>query len=77
MKLKQLDDSQAILYTNHGHEILYSDGKAVAGYIPVIGYFKAAGPHSVKRQAHINNYLHEQKYPVTLTEDTIENLFKE
>jgi hypothetical protein len=61
MKLKQLGSNQTLLITNHGYEILYSYETPVAGYSPILGWFKTSKKYSRTTNKHINKYLNGNK----------------
>ena len=73
MRLKQLGPNQAELITNHEYRILYSYETPVAGYSPLIGWFKVNKKYSVTTTRHINKYLGDIS-AVALSPETIEQM---
>jgi len=73
MKLKSLSANATVLITNHGYEILYSYDVPVAGYSPVIGYFKSSEQHPKATVRHINKYLAGDN-AVALSSEQIESI---
>ena len=72
MKLKTIGSNQTLLLTNHGYEILYSYETAVAGYSPVIGWFKSNKNYSKTTSKHVNAYLTNRVDIVLLTPEEID-----
>lgn len=71
MKTITYEENVLILYTNHGHELMYQDGEAVAGFIPMLGYFKldTANSSAVKR------YLEGHSNAIRYNKDDIERIY--
>ena len=77
MKLNRLGPNINLLVTNHGYEILYSFDKAVAGYIPFIGYFDTPYGDNKDTARHIGQYLAGKEIAISLSSKQIENIFLE
>lgn len=72
MKLKQIASNMTLLITNHGYEIMYSYETPVAGYSPVIGYFKSRKFYSNTTSKHVVKYLDGIENVILLDPETIE-----
>ena len=77
MKLEPISNNCSLLRTNHGWQILYSYGTAVAGYNPVLNMcFKTDKKWSNTTTRHINKWLTSQQADnvVILEQSDIDNI---
>ena len=68
MEIKRLNDGQELLVTNHGDEVLYSEGKPIAGYKWGIGFFKERNCGKIE-------YLEGVDDVLLMSSEEIEGLF--
>lgn len=73
MKLQQINAYTNLLITNHQYEFLYSFDVVVAGYSPVLGYFRITGYKHDLVTKEINNYVKDAEY-IRLEPRQIESL---
>ena len=77
MKTIELKANLALLLTNHGDEVLYSYGKAVAGKSHTLGYWKdgdTTGYHAATAD-HVSKYLEKKGGVMRLSSEQIEDMF--
>lgn len=77
MKTIELKANLALLLTNHGDEVLYSYGKAVAGKSHSLGYWKDGDTTSyhLATADHVSKYLEKKGNVLRLSIEQIESMF--
>jgi hypothetical protein len=76
MNIKPLGTNVTLLVTNHGYEILYSYETPVAGYSPLLGWFRTTQRYSNTTTRHINKYLEKQQDVINVSPEDIELMGK-
>lgn len=75
MNTRQIGKSFSLLQTNHGDEVLFSGVKPLAGFSPLLGYYKTAEDVTLEEAKHMRKYLKNVRQPVVVTQEQIEALF--
>ena len=74
MKLVQFGSNQTILIDNDRNEYFFSYETCVAGYDPILGYWRTTEYYSRTTTKHINKYLDGVGANVTLVQPSDINL---
>lgn len=73
MNIKQLGDNVTLLATNHGDEVLFHKTHPIAGFNPLLGYYKNTIQEGDAK--YVEGFLKNAASILTLTTEQIGQMF--